>query len=115
MMGTRVRCVWRASLTGAAVRCWRRRLGARLAVKRRTLAARLSSIGFSVLPAQGTYFLVADFAPLLPLLGEGAQEMDDVEVRRTWRPPRVALRWTHACLHACCRCAAGSLPDLLGA
>ena len=54
----------------------RRRLGAALQRKRGYLAARLSAIGFGVLPAQGTYFLVADFAPLLaiPAAAAGVEE-----------------------------------------
>ena len=51
-------------------------LGAMLAAKRQLLASRLGAMGFQVLPAQGTYFLVADFAGLVP---EGSAE-DDVEV-----------------------------------
>ncbi len=34
---------------------------------------RLPQVGFRVLPGQGTYFLVADFRPLLPV---GAHESD---------------------------------------
>ena len=40
-------------------------LGAVLAEKREYMQRRLTEIGFMVLPAQGTYFLIADFAPLL--------------------------------------------------
>ena len=52
-------------------------LGAVMEGKRQLLAAQLAGIGFAVLPAAGTYFLVADFAPLLPL---GSTE-DDVQAR----------------------------------
>ncbi|KAK9823662.1 hypothetical protein WJX72_004501 [[Myrmecia] bisecta] len=48
-------------------------MGAALQRKRDYLADRLSAIGFRILPAQGTYFLVADFSPLLP---EGSVEGD---------------------------------------
>eukprot|EP00884_Botryococcus_braunii_P006738 jgi/Botrbrau1/16065/Bobra.7_2s0036.1 len=48
-------------------------LGRQLQKKREFLADRLSRIGFRVLPAQGTYFLVADFRPLLPA---GSRETD---------------------------------------
>merc|ERR1712130_217760 len=41
-----------------------RELGSSLHRKRQFLEGRLASMGFSVLPAQGTYFLVADFRPL---------------------------------------------------
>jgi hypothetical protein len=51
-------------------------LGGVLNEKRVRLARRLGEIGFEVLPAEGTYFLVADFRGLL---AEGAEE-DDVEV-----------------------------------
>ena len=44
--------------------------------KRSYLERELSQLGFKVLPAQGTYFLVADFSGLLP---EGSTE-GDVEV-----------------------------------
>lgn len=40
-------------------------LGGVLAAKRAKLQKRLEAIGFEVLPAQATYFLVADFKPLL--------------------------------------------------
>jgi L-glutamine---4-(methylsulfanyl)-2-oxobutanoate aminotransferase len=43
-------------------------LGEMLAKKRQYLEKRLTKVGFSVLPAAGTYFLIADFAPLLPRL-----------------------------------------------
>ncbi|KAL0036368.1 hypothetical protein WJX77_004690 [Trebouxia sp. C0004] len=49
-------------------------LGHSLEQKRTYLAQRLKKIGFNVLPAQGSYFLMADFRPLLP---EGSNE-DDV-------------------------------------
>lgn len=48
-----------------AVFCAVSRLGALLSQKRRMLQDRLVRIGFKVLPAHGTYFLVADFSPLL--------------------------------------------------
>lgn len=51
-------------------------LGAVLQQKRQLLERQLADIGFRVLPADGTYFLVADFAGLLP---DGSSE-DDVEV-----------------------------------
>lgn len=51
-------------------------LGGVLQQKRQLLERQLAAIGFRVLPADGTYFLVADFAGLLP---EGSTE-DDVEV-----------------------------------
>lgn len=54
-------------------------LGALLEGKRLRLAERLERIGFTILPAQGTYFLVADFQPLLAVLGV---EENDVEVRK---------------------------------
>jgi len=41
-----------------------RELGSSLHQKRLFLEGRLTSMGFTVLPAQGTYFLVADFRPL---------------------------------------------------
>jgi aspartate/methionine/tyrosine aminotransferase len=41
------------------------RLGTLLSQKRRMLQERLVRIGFKVLPAHGTYFLVADFSSLL--------------------------------------------------
>ena len=41
-----------------------RSLGPLLATKRKYLHDRLEAIGFTVLPAQGTYFLVADFSSL---------------------------------------------------
>lgn len=50
-------------------------LGAALSKKRQLLEGQLAEIGFAVLPAQGTYFLVADFAGLLPA---GSSE-DDVQ------------------------------------
>lgn len=50
-------------------------LGGVLQQKRQLLERQLAAIGFRVLPADGTYFLVADFAGLLP---EGSTE-DDVE------------------------------------
>lgn len=37
--------------------------------KRCLIASKLESIGFDVLDANGTYFLVADFAPVLRRLG----------------------------------------------
>lgn len=40
-------------------------LGAELARKRALLAPRLAALGLGVLPAQGTYFLVADAGPFL--------------------------------------------------
>jgi len=43
-------------------------LGEMLFKKRQYVEQRLTQIGFSVLPADATYFLIADFAPLLPLL-----------------------------------------------
>ncbi|KAG7670227.1 hypothetical protein Ndes2526B_g06637 [Nannochloris sp. 'desiccata'] len=43
-------------------------LGEMLYKKRQYVEQRLTQIGFTVLPANGTYFLIADFAPLLPLL-----------------------------------------------
>lgn len=52
------------------------RLGALLHKKREWLAERLQSIGFRVLPAQGTYFLVADFSSFL----EPGSTEDDVQV-----------------------------------
>lgn len=52
-------------------------LGAVLQQKRALLEHQLAEIGFSVLPADGTYFLVADFAGLLP----PGSTADDVEVR----------------------------------
>ena len=68
-------------------------LGAAMAAKRARLAPRLEALGFDVLPAQATYFLVADFAPLLPLLGkQGAASPDDVAVcERLTREARVTL------------------------
>lgn len=50
-----------------------------LAQKRKYLEGRVSAIGFKALPGQGTYFLVADFAPLLPLLGPEAADEGDVD------------------------------------
>jgi len=50
-----------------------------LARKRAFLADRLTAIGFEVLPSSGTYFLMADFAPLRWLLGPGAEDEGDVE------------------------------------
>lgn len=38
-----------------------RSLGHSLEQKREYLAGRLQKIGFSILPAQGSYFLMADF------------------------------------------------------
>lgn len=69
-------------------------LGAVLDQKRQLLQGRLTQIGFSVLPAEGTYFLVADFEPLLPLLGVGIEEEQgqDVEFcRRMTREAGVTL------------------------
>jgi aspartate/methionine/tyrosine aminotransferase len=42
-----------------------RGLGPALARKRALLAPRIAELGLGVLPAQGTYFLVADVSPLL--------------------------------------------------
>lgn len=50
-------------------------LGSMLHQKRQLLEEQLVEMGFKVLPAEGTYFLVADFAGLLPA---GSTE-DDVE------------------------------------
>ncbi|KAL4431641.1 hypothetical protein ABPG77_001483 [Micractinium sp. CCAP 211/92] len=50
-------------------------LGALLQKKRQLLAGQLQEIGFKILPADGTYFLVADFSGLVP---EGSTE-DDVQ------------------------------------
>jgi aspartate/methionine/tyrosine aminotransferase len=47
------------------VLCAVSRLGTLLSHKRKMLQDRLVRLGFKVLPAHGTYFLVADFAPLL--------------------------------------------------
>jgi hypothetical protein len=58
-----------------------------LSAKRAYLATELSALGFEVLPAQGTYFLVADFKGLLP---DGCQE-SDVEVGRA----RSLVFWGH--------------------
>ncbi len=68
-------------------------LGAVMADKRARLAPRLEALGFAVLPAQATYFLAADFAPLLPLLADsGAAAPDDVAVcERLTREARVTL------------------------
>jgi len=41
-----------------------RLLGEALGAKRTRLSAGLSAIGFEVLPAMGSYFVTADFAPL---------------------------------------------------
>jgi aspartate/methionine/tyrosine aminotransferase len=41
-------------------------LGTMLAEKRSFLSTRLEKLGFTVLPAQGTYFLIADFSRVLP-------------------------------------------------
>ncbi|KAI3436192.1 hypothetical protein D9Q98_002247 [Chlorella vulgaris] len=49
-------------------------LGEALSRKRRLLADQVAALGFRVLPAEGTYFLVADFAGLLP----GGSQEDDV-------------------------------------
>jgi aspartate/methionine/tyrosine aminotransferase len=46
-------------------------LGEMLYKKRQYVEQRLTHIGFSVLPADGTYFLIADFAPLLHVLRDG--------------------------------------------
>lgn len=54
------------------------RLGGMLYEKRQLLAERLTSIGFDVLPAQGTYFVVADFKQLEPLLSSETSYIDDV-------------------------------------
>jgi aspartate/methionine/tyrosine aminotransferase len=43
-------------------------LGEMMRQKRQLVEQRLTKMGFIVLPADGTYFLIADFAPLLPLL-----------------------------------------------
>jgi aspartate/methionine/tyrosine aminotransferase len=48
-------------------------LGSTLQAKRSYLQQRLTAIGFKVLPTQGSYFLVANFRPLLPA---GHQETD---------------------------------------
>lgn len=50
-----------------------RNLGSSLQQNRAFLDRRLPEIGFRVLPGQGTYFLVADFRPLLPA---GSTETD---------------------------------------
>ena len=52
---------------------WVCRLGPMLQKKRGYLEQELSQLGFKVLPAQGTYFLVADFSGLVP---EGSTEGD---------------------------------------
>jgi len=54
-------------------------LGSTLALKREYLASRLTALGFDVLPAQGTYFLLADYTPLLPILELKAKDEGDVE------------------------------------
>lgn len=50
-------------------------LGRMLAEKRSFLSTRLETLGFTVLPAQGTYFLIADFSQVLP----DYKANDDVE------------------------------------
>ena len=83
-------------------------LGAVMEGKRQLLAAQLAGIGFAVLPAAGTYFLVADFAPLLPL---GSTE-DDVQARLGGggggAPNFASLRrcreeWAHTSASSCAR------------
>lgn len=54
-----------AGLDGADGRAFYGGLGAECARKRALLEPRLRAIGFGVLPAEGTYFLVADAAPFL--------------------------------------------------
>ena len=70
-------------------------LGAAMAAKRARLAPRLEALGFDVLPAQATYFLVADFAPLLLLLsdsgGKGSAPDDVAVCERLTREARVTL------------------------
>lgn len=51
-------------------------LGSVFKKKRDRLQERLEGLGFIVLPAQGTYFLVADFAPIMKKCG---RNMDDSE------------------------------------
>jgi len=54
-----------AGLDGADGQAFYRGLGAECARKRALLEPKLKELGFGVLPAEGTYFLVADVAPFL--------------------------------------------------
>ncbi|PSC76310.1 aminotransferase isoform A [Micractinium conductrix] len=63
-------------------------LGPLLQRKRQLLAGQLQQLGFSVLPADGTYFLVADFGGLLPA---GSTEDDVAFCQRLVRDAGVAL------------------------
>lgn len=74
-------------------------LGSVLQQKRQLLERQLSEIGFKVLPADGTYFLVANFEGLLP---EGSSE-DDVEasVGWCWVCPGGFAKMMPRCVGAC--------------
>ncbi|GAB4823278.1 hypothetical protein N2152v2_010324 [Parachlorella kessleri] len=63
-------------------------LGAMLLKKRSYLERELAQLGFDVLPAQGTYFLVADFSELLP---EGSTEGDVAFCHRLTKEAGVTL------------------------
>ena len=51
-------------------------LGTVFEKKRHRLQERLEAMGFIVLPAQGTYFLVADFAPIMKQCGRNLNDSE---------------------------------------